>query len=153
MKIPICSKISTIYDGSDKSYIYLWVSKGHRFLYVGETNERRGTFGRARSHIGSLGTLRKQVEVKLGERLETVDDLNLLSFILPQEPKFTGIESTYRESVEYLVQVKLIERRVQCNPPFKIISTVRPFSRTTEASIQKIAEEIVEGFLSVYDNI
>jgi hypothetical protein len=153
MITPICSKIFSIFDGSNKSYIYIWVSKKHKFIYVGETNERRGTFGRARSHIGTMGTLRKQVEEKLGESLEVVDDLHLLSFQLPQESKYTGLESSYRESIEYLVQIKLIEKRVHCEPPFRIISNVRPFARTTDASIQRLSENIVVGFMNTYVTI
>jgi hypothetical protein len=150
---PVCSYISNIFDGKNKSYIYIWVSKKLKCVYIGETNEKRGTFGRARSHIGSKGTLRLRVEERLGERLETGDDFTLLTFQLPKEDKYTGIESSYRESVEYLVQKMLIESRGSYTPTFKLISNVRTFNRTQEASVNRIAEDIVDGFSKVYKSI
>lgn len=150
---PICSYFSNIFDGNNKSYIYIWVSKKLKCVYVGETNERRGSFGRARSHIGSKGTLRERFEERLGEKLEAGDDLTLLTFQLPQDVKYTGIESTYRECVEYLVQTQLLQIRRNYNPSFQIISNVRTFSRTNDASVKKIADDIVEGFSKVYSNI
>ncbi len=108
---PIWSLISTCFNGSDIAYIYLWISKKYKVIYVGQTNGKRGSFGRAFSHIQDGGTLRLQFEEKVGIKLEEADDLVLVSYPLPQQQEYMSIESSYREAIEYLVQIKLRDIR------------------------------------------
>ncbi|MWC31079.1 hypothetical protein [Paenibacillus sp. MMS18-CY102] len=146
----IVTEVSSIFNGRDRAYIYIILSKAYRAIYVGETNDRRGTIGRFRAHIGSSGTFRKRFEERIGEDIEQIDDLILLSYLLPTDQLFTGVASTHRQSVEYLVQVKLIEMRAGLIKPFKVVSEVRTFSTTSEKRVEKLAEAIVLDFISYY---
>ncbi|MEK4009405.1 hypothetical protein [Paenibacillus sp. FSL H3-0333] len=146
----IITEISNIFNGHERAYIYIILSKSYRAVYVGETNDRRGTIGRFRAHIGSYGTFRKRFEERINEDLENIDDLTLLSYLLPSEQLYTSVASTYRQSVEYLVQIKLLERRASLDKAFKVISEVRTFSTTSEKKVDKLAEAIALDFINYY---
>lgn len=146
----VISLFSNIYVGKNRAFIYFWVSKSNKFIYVGQTNDKSGTLGRAVGHLRHDGTFRKRCEEKVGVYLEKVDDLTLYSFPLPSEQKFIGAESSYREAIEYLVQSKLILKRGKGNPMYLIISWVRTSDRTNESIVQSISENIVNEFLRLY---
>jgi hypothetical protein len=148
-KQPIWSTISSAFDGTN-AFIYLWISKKWRVIYVGQTNDRRGSFGRAFSHIGDDGTFRRRFEEETGARLELADDLILVSYPLPREPEYTGVESSYREAVEYLVQIGLRDIRGVVYPKFSLISNVRTVGRSSSLFIGKYADAIVRDFLEAY---
>jgi hypothetical protein len=145
--------ISSIYNGQRQSFIYIWVSKVERLVYVGQTNEKYGTFGRSYSHIQSNGTLRCRCKERIGLELEQINDLNLFSYPLPTEPEFISVESSYRLAVEYLVQAKLYEKRKELSPSFQIISNISTNGRTSNNKVMKLADSIVENFLSNYGSI
>jgi hypothetical protein len=105
--VPIISHVSNCFDGVSKAYIYIWYSKKWRVVYVGQTNDIRGTLGRAISHVQENGTLRMRFEDTVGEALELADDLIMISFPLPSEREFISLETSYREAVEFLVQTEL----------------------------------------------
>ncbi len=146
----IWSYISSSFDGKHIAYIYIWFSKKWEFAYVGQTNNQYGSLGRAWQHIQTGGTLRLRFEENLGVRLEEANDLTLVSFQLPSKKEFTGIESSYREAVEYLVQIKLIEKRATLQPIFRLLSRVRANNRVSNSSIEKIANTIVSDFVVNY---
>lgn len=149
-RAPIWTYISSTFDGFNIAYVYIWFSKKYRVVYVGQTNSIRGTFGRARNHIGKRGTLRYRFEDEIGEKLEAADDLVLASYALPQEPEYIGVETSYREAIEYLVQVNLLMTRGTFIPSFKLISKVRYSDRATNALIKNYAIEIVADFAANY---
>lgn len=138
------------FKGNKEAYIYIWFSKKNRLVYVGETNNANGVLGRAIQHIqpGS-GTLYTKLYEK-GFDLNEIDDFLLLSYPLPRQKRFLSEETSYRISVEYLVQKILIERRNEVANPFILLSQVTPGAFTGLAKIQHIAEEIVDDFLSIY---
>jgi hypothetical protein len=146
---PIQSVISSSFDGS-QAFLYLWISKKWKVVYVGQTNDKRGSFGRAFSHVSTNGTLRLRFEEEVGVKLEFADDLVLLSFPLPQDPVYTSEESSYREAIEYLVQIGLRNIRGSVKPKFLLISNVRFMERASNLSIQGYANEIIRGFLETY---
>lgn len=150
---PVWSLISTSFNGSNIAYIYLWISKKYKVIYVGQTNEKRGSFGRAFSHIQDRGTLRLRFEEKLGIKLEEADDLVLVSYPLPQQQEYIGIESSYREAIEYLVQIKLRDIRGKVEPKFNLISNIRCSDRVSNFSLEKYANEIVKDFQDNYSKI
>ena len=144
--------LGKIFDGGSTAFVYTWVSKQWKMVYVGQTNDSRGTLGRARAHVGSAGTLRKRFEEEVGINLESAADLVLFSFPLPQRPEYTSEESSYREAIEYLVQVGLYELRLKLEPPPKIISVIRCIpARVSEVPIRRRAKQILEIFHTQYD--
>ena len=148
---PIWSLVSSAFDGTT-AFIYLWISKRWRVIYVGQTNDRRGSFGRAFSHLRDNGTFRMRFEEEVGIRLEAADDLILVSYPLPKEPEYTSEESSYREAIEYLVQIGLRDVRGEVQPKFSLISNVRTVGRSSNSFLKKYADEIVKNFLEIYPN-
>ena len=149
----IISLVSTIYNGSNQAYIYIWVSKSERLLYVGQTNDKLGTLGRGHSHVHSKGTLRIRCSERIGLDLEQIQDLYLFSYALPQMQEFISIESSYRLGVEYLVQTKLYEQRSVANPIFQIISNVCTTERVNSGLVKDLATSIVSDFIHSYSRL
>lgn len=148
----IRTNIYNIHNGFGIAYIYIWVSKAFAILYVGMTNNSAGPIGRASGHFSSKGTFRKRFIEEKGIGVEKVDDMILLSFPLPKEQLFISEESSYRESVEYLVQKELQLLRGKLNPSYDVVSWHERFPRrTANSEVQKIASEIVASFESVYN--
>ena len=139
------------YNGKKEAYIYIWFSKKYRMVYVGETNNVYGVIGRGIQHIKKgEGTLYNKV-FERGYNLYDIDDFMLLSYPLPREKKFMTEETSYRISVEYLVQIKLIEQRICVKNPYSIISNVVPGAFTKLKRLDDIANNIVDDFINLYD--
>jgi hypothetical protein len=149
----IKSFISTIFNGSSQAYIYIWISKTERFIYVGQTNERFGTLGRCLSHIQPNGTLRMRCLERVGLELELINDLHLVSFLLPPTSDFISNNSSFRLAVEYLVQTGLHEAKKDVSPSFQIISNICTTSYVMNSTVIKVAKEIINDFKSVYSEI
>lgn len=140
------------YKGRLEAYIYIWFSKATRLVYVGETNNIHGVIGRANQHVGhSNGTLYHRVYDK-GYDIDMIDDFVLLSYPLPRERKYMSEETSYRISVEYLVQKKLIERRIEFKKPYILVSNVEAGPHTSLSSVINIAEDIVQDFCETYED-
>ena len=138
------------YKGRLEAYIYIWFSKSTKLVYVGETNNIHGVIGRANQHVGhSNGTLYHRVYDK-GYDLDQIDDFILLSYPLPREKRYISEETAYRISVEYLVQKKLIENKINSPVKYTLVSNVEVGPHTGLASLQKIADDIVEDFSAAY---
>lgn len=149
---PVCSLISSCFDGG-LAYIYLWISKDWGVIYVGQTNDKSGTIGRAYGHIQNNGTLRVRFEDEVGTKLENARDLVLLSYPLPSQREFVSTESSYREAVEYLVQIKLRDIRASVHPSFNLISKIRTTSRSSNVTLSTYADAIVKHFQEVYPSL
>lgn len=147
---PVWTNVSSIFDGVNSAYVYIWISKKYRLVYVGQTNALRGTLGRARNHIGKHGTLRLRFESTVGEKLEVADDLILASYTLPRQREYLGLESSYREAIEYLVQKGLVVARTGVSPTYKLISKVRYTDRASDVVVREYAREIVNDFKANY---
>lgn len=137
--------------GFIESYIYIWFSKECALVYVGQTNNVYGVIGRGCQHVtqGS-GTLYQRLYGK-GYDLNEMNDLVLLSYPLPREQRFLSEETSYRISVEYLVQKGLIEKRILCSKPFNLISNVTPGPYCGLKGMENIASEIINDFLNIYN--
>ena len=144
------TNVADIFNGLDRAYVYIWLSKAARAVYVGQTAGRTGSLGRGHAHFCSRGQLRRRLDKKLGVEPEDFDDFLLVSYLLPVSQEFIGPESSYREAVEYVVQVTLQQLRGNVRPGFRIISWVRANDRTNDAGVQLLAQSIVADFMTSY---
>lgn len=150
----ITTYVYNIFNGVSQAYIYIWLSKQHKIIYVGMTNAYAGTIGRANGHFNERGTLRKRFLDSRGYDVEIVDDMILLSFPLPKKREFISEERSYREAVEYLVHKELLLKRGTVNPTFDLIAWVRDSpKRTQNSEIKRIAKTIVSQFLTEYNSL
>ncbi|MEM6734565.1 MAG: hypothetical protein AAF620_00725 [Bacteroidota bacterium] len=146
----IKTEIGNSFDGHNKAYVYIWLSKREQVVYVGMTNSYLGTLGRAYSHFSRKGQLRQRfIELK-GYYINVSEDFTLFSFLLPQKREYIGVEKSYREAVEYLVQKRLQINRSRVNPSYDVISWVRISPRTSNSEVIRISDDIVSKFLAHY---
>lgn len=138
------------YKGQLEAYIYIWFSKENSIVYVGETNNKNGVIGRANQHIQKGGTLYERCYEK-GYELNEINDFILLSFPLPREKRFLSEDTGYRISVEYLVQRNLIAINNRATKSYKVISYITTGPYTNSNEIKKLAEEISEKFIYIYN--
>jgi hypothetical protein len=144
------TQVADIFNGLDRSYVYIWLSKAAQAVYVGQTAGRSGSFGRGYAHFCPRGQLRRRLDRKLGVAPEDFDDFLLTSYLLPPGQEFIGPESSYREAVEYLVQTNLQLLRGGVMPGFRIISWVRANDRTSDLNVQLLAQQIADDFIQYY---
>lgn len=120
-------------------------------VYVGETNNINGVIGRANQHITrETGTLYNRFYDE-GYDIAELDDLLLLSFPLPREKKFRSEETSYRISIEYLVQKFLLDLRAKSQCPYKLISQVIAGPYVEQKRLINIADGISKDFFEVYE--
>lgn len=141
-----------IFDNS-YAYIYIWFSKQYKVVYIGMTNNRVGTLGRASQHLDTNGTFRRRFEDYHGCSINFSEDLTMFSFLLPQEKYFTTLEKSYREAVEYLVQKELLTKKTLLNYPFEIVSWVRESPRISNSVVQNVAKQIVHEFTEALNEL
>jgi len=150
----IITNVHNIHSGYNQAYIYIWVSKLYSVLYIGMTNNSSGSIGRANGHFNRRGTFRKRFIENKGIGIENVNDLILLTFPLPKKREYTGLESSYRESVEYLVVKKLQLKRGLLMPIFDVVSWHdRTPKRLNNSEIKNISDQIVLEFEGVYPTL
>lgn len=150
----IQTNIYNIHNGINTAYIYIWISKDYAIIYIGMTNNSCGPIGRANGHFNSRGTFRKRFLEEKGIGVENVSDMILLSFSLPKKREYISEESSYRESVEYLVMKELQLHRGLLAPSFDIISWHDRFPRrTTNSEVKKLAKEIANKFILAYESL
>jgi len=150
----IQTNVYNVHNGIDTAYIYIWISKKHAIIYIGMTNNSSGPIGRANGHFSSRGTFRKRFLEQKGIGVERVQDMILLSFPLPKKRLYTSEESSYRESVEYLVQKELQLLRGQLTPSYDIVSWHDRFPRrTSNAEVRRVAYDIVQKFQHNYNTL
>lgn len=141
------------FKGRLEAYIYIWFSKKEKLVYVGQTNNYHGVIGRALQHIEpESGTLYNRVE-DYGYELTNIEDFVLLSYPLPREKAYLSSDTSYRISVEYLVQKGLIASRIRSKTPYRLISNVTPGQYINLKSVQNISEEIIDDFMEIYEDL
>jgi hypothetical protein len=147
----IQTNVFNIHNGIDTAYIYIWVSKSSSLIYIGMTNNSCGPIGRAHGHFNSTGTFRKRFLQEKGIGIESVQDMILLSFPLPKKRLYISEETSYRESVEYLVMKELQLSKGRLIPNYEIVSWHERFPRrTSNSEVKRIANDIVSEFTSNY---
>ena len=147
----IQTNVYNVHNGIDTAYIYIWLSKSHAIVYIGMTNNSSGPIGRANGHFNANGTFRKRFLQQSGIGIEKIQDMILLSFPLPKKRLYTSEESSYRESIEYLVQKELQLLRGKLTPSYDIVSGHDRFPRrTSNSEVKRIASDIVQKFENNY---
>lgn len=146
----LLSRLGGAFDRS-RAYVYLLVSRLHGVVYVGETNDVGGSLGRIGSHVRPGGTFDQRFEEAVGLPCEEATDLVLVSAPLPLTPEYTGVEKSYRQGVEYLVQTRL--HGVRGALGFSLIARVAYSSRSEDPSVERLADEIVTAFVAIYPGL
>lgn len=150
----IISPIYNVFNGVDRAYIYIWLSKVHKVVYVGMTNTYSGTIGRADGHFRRNGTFRKRFLQARGYPIQMADDLILLSFQLPLKKEYISVERSYREAVEFLVHKELLLMRGNVSPTFDVVAWVRNVPhRTGNSEVQRLAKDIIDSFKVAYPTL
>jgi|SRR5579875_366841 hypothetical protein len=144
------SYIGNCFVGSGRGYIYILYTKVHHSLYVGQTNGRTGVIGRLCAHVSSDGTFRMRLLEREGIDLDEVGDLHVFSYCLPRDPRYIGIDRTYREGVEYLVQKHLHTVRGRLRPYMRIVSHVEYNDTAKFTFVAATAKEIISKFLEQF---
>lgn len=148
----IKSDIYNIFNGVDQAYVYIWLSKAHKVVYVGMTNSTSGTVGRSQGHFNARGTFRSRFLNHKGYDIGDVGDMILLSFPLPRKRKFTSVERSYREAIEHIVQTELQKLRGTVSPTYDVVSWVHSTcKRTNNSEVKKIANDIIFNFINNYN--
>lgn len=138
------------YKGEIEAYIYIWFSKENGLVYVGQTNNKNGVIGRASQHVQKGGTLYERC-YDCGYELNEINDFILLSFPLPREKNFLSEETSFRNSVEFLVQHNLLVLNSKVKRKYKLISYVEPGQYTNHYRIKQLANDISEKFIKIYN--
>lgn len=136
--------------GSGRAYIYILCSKLNHVVYVGQTNDPGGVLARLASHIGSGGTFRKRLHGFDEIAVEDIDDLELFAFALPERAEFISRDETYREGVEYNVQVTLQRLRGDWKPYFTIVSNVTSPVTTDFPEVVDLSRQIIARLEQLY---
>lgn len=111
-----------------------------------------GVIGRACQHVVSeKGTLYSRVYDR-GYDLFDIDDFVLLSYPLPRKKVYLSSDTSYRISVEYMVQKGLLATRGKSKRPYTLISKVVPGEFTGLRSVIEISAEIVDDFFQIYED-
>ena len=71
---------------------------------------------------------------------------------MPRKKEYRSEESSYRISVEFLVQKKLLIERIKVKNPYILISNVVVGEHINMNDIKKLAEDIVNDFIEVYES-
>lgn len=143
----IISRIYNIHNGLDRAYIYVWVTKKYKSIYVGMTNDSSGSIGRAKGHFGHKGTFRKRFLEHSGLGIELADDLTLITYQLPKKREYISLESSYREAVEYLFQNLILSERQNFSPICEVVSWhKRTPRRASNSEVQDLAKYFFEQF-------
>lgn len=150
----IVSPVKNIFNGVGVAYIYIWLSKRHKVVYVGMTNRYSGTIGRADGHFNHGGTFRKRFLQARGYPIEQADDMVLLSFPLPRKSEYISVERSYREAVEFLVHKELLIIRGSLVPTFDVVAWVRDVpKRTGNTEVIGLAQNIIQSFTAAYPSL
>ena len=75
----IQTNVYNAHNGIDTAYVYIWISKSYKVIYIGMTNNSSGPIGRAQGHFNSKGTFRKRFLQERGLGIEKALDMILLS--------------------------------------------------------------------------
>jgi hypothetical protein len=139
--------------GSRRGIVYVGCSKEARIAYVGQTAGSGGVLGRWSHHLSSVASsFWRRVEERGECDPQAVSDLAIFAAELGPETYWNGIESSYREAVEYLVQARLWAVCGDLVPYLRIISEVRANDTCELDFVRERAAAIFREFLSWYSN-
>ena len=125
-------------------YIYLIFVPSLPVAYVGQTRSTYGAIGRFTQHISRTdsNTFLQRVSAILKLEDVVLRDVNFYACRLPNENRFHGASSEYREAIEGSVQISLLRRFEVENVRAPLVSRVRLNAYSSQSDISHIADEI-----------
>ncbi len=140
--------IGTTACSTGGAWIYIAGDLQLGIAYVGQTSDKRGVLGRWIGHLtDDTAGFRRRVR-DWDETAWTSIRPVVVFWSLGNAPAFTGVESSLREAVEYLVQTGL--RSTSRRPPFTLISRVRTNPAVHIPAVRRHAERILRDFEANY---
>lgn len=156
-------QVNNLFHCRNKSFIYFIFSRKYKICYVGQTANDLGPIARLVQHLkgadsgdADKGTFNKRLYDAIGFSFISVPDLEIYFHALPDQRIYWSAETTYRNAVEYLVQMNLLAlvKRipgVDDLPLMRFISKVSPTAAANELVIHEVAKNIVAKFVKVYN--
>ena len=136
-------------------YVYLIFAPELPVLYVGQTRAFSGALGRLTQHLtnGNHSTFRQRCQHILGLEELDVGPIRFFACDLGRRREFHSDNSTYREAVEYVVQLELLKHvpdmTVHVGP---IVSRVAANGYTSLDWVQRAASRLVEQAIRWLDH-
>lgn len=138
--------------GSRRGIVYIGCSRSASVAYIGQTAGQTGVLGRWAHHLSSsTSSFWRRIEERGGCEPGAIEDLAVFASGLGVEPHWNGVESSHREAVEYLVQVRLQAVCGDLDPFLRIISHVRPNLTCQLPFVRTRAEAIAAEFVAWYE--
>jgi hypothetical protein len=131
------------------AYIYCGYSLNVGVGYVGMTLDRRGVLGRWAAHLSGeadRSSFRRRLDEWDEDAWSRLDDLAIFWADLGPFEAFLTLETSHRESVEYLVQRDLRTLLVRKRIPIQIVSVVRSNSTADLPVVKEAAGRVLASF-------
>jgi hypothetical protein len=144
-------RVSSMQAAACRPFVYIGFSRQEAVAYVGQTIDRRGIMGRWTDHLSrsfEVSSFRRRLKDYDEYAFDRMTDLRVVGYDLGDNALFRTAESSWREGVEYLVQVGL--RSASISPLLRIISTVRSNSTVTQDLTQRTASKVLHSFVTLY---
>jgi hypothetical protein len=139
-----------------RAYIYCGYSRKVGVAYVGMTIGRRGVLGRWADHLSrdiDSSSFRRRLYNWDESAWSRLDDLVIFWADIGDAPEFLTLETSHRESVEYLVQREIRSIVAGGMFPLRVISVVRPNYTVDLPIVRDAAKFVLNAFRQHYENL
>lgn len=142
------------FASSRRGIVYVGCSKKTHIAYVGQTSGSGGLITRWAQHLGvTTSSFWRRVEERGDCSADNISDLMIFAVELGEESLWNGVESSYREAVEYLVQVAIRQFCGDLVPYLRVISHVRANETCSLGFVRERAEGVVADFFDWYSSL
>jgi hypothetical protein len=136
-----------------RAYVYCGYSRKLGVAYVGMTVGRGGVLGRWVDHLSrdtNSSSFRRRLYEWDDSAWSKLDDLVIFWADIGDAPEFLTVETSHRESVEYLVQRELRSIVAGGTSPLHIISVVRSNNTVDLPVVRDAAKFVLDAFKQHY---
>lgn len=135
-------------------FLYIACDLSEGIVYVGQTASQTGVLGRWLEHFrASNAGFRRRLAEWDEDALDRLSGLVVVYWLLGQGREFAGLESSYREGVEYLVQVGMHRLCAELKAPLRVLSTVRTNTTVQQAVVIEAATRVLDCVRTEYPTI